>query len=103
MDGPSSAEHSVLARPFVLGTRVILAYPWATIAIAVALAVASAGYSAARLGYRTNRLDLVNPNSPYNLLWSQYVSEFGAQDDAVIVVEGDSRERITAVIDDLAL
>ncbi len=102
MDGPSSAEQSYLARPFVLGTRLILAYPWATISIALVLAILASGYSAARLGYRANRLDLVNPNSETTRFWNRYSAEFGDQDDAVIVVEGANREQIIPVIDDLA-
>jgi hopanoid biosynthesis associated RND transporter like protein HpnN len=102
MDGPSSAEQSYLARPFVLGTRLILAYPRTTISIALLLAVLASGYSAARLGYRANRLDLVNPNSETTQFWNRYSAEFGSQDDAVIVVEGAGREQIIPVIDDLA-
>lgn len=102
MDGPSSAKPSLLARPFVLGTRLILASPWTTICVALVLALAAAGYSAACLGYRANRLDLVNPESQYNKLWARYAAEFGDQNDAVIVVEGSDRGQIMPAIETLA-
>ncbi len=38
MEGPSKPDTLFLARPFVLGTRLILAYPVATIAISLGLA-----------------------------------------------------------------
>ncbi|HEX3727468.1 MAG TPA: hypothetical protein VHV08_14540, partial [Pirellulales bacterium] len=102
MDGPSSAEQSYLARPFVRGTRLILAFPRTTLWIAIVLAVLASVYSAARLGYRANRLDLVNPNSETTRFWNRYAEEFGSEDDAVIVVEGTSRDQIIPVIDELA-
>ncbi len=76
--------------------------PWLTIGVAIGLAVLSSVYSAARLGYHTNRLDLVSPDSDYNRKWTAYATEFGAKDDTVIVFEGASREKIIPAIDELA-
>ena len=39
-----------------------------------------------RLGFRTSRLDLLNPKSSYNQLWLEYIDEFGDADDVVVVV-----------------
>ena len=102
MDGPTSAEQSYLARPFVRGTRLILRFPRTFIAAALAFAPVATAYSTLRLGYRASRVDLVNPHSEYNRLWSRYAAEFGNLDDAVMVVEGKSRDEIISAIDDLA-
>jgi hopanoid biosynthesis associated RND transporter like protein HpnN len=102
MDGPSPAGHSLLARPFALATRVILAFPVAALAISIGLAIACMVYTGARLGYRTSRLDLLNPKSDYNRLWIEYIKEFGDEDDAVVVVEGSGREQVVPVLEELS-
>jgi hypothetical protein len=88
--------------PFYYGTRLILAYPWATIALGIALALAALALTCTRLGYRTSRLDLINPKSDYNRLWLEYIKEFGAEDDAVIVVEGKGRDQVVPVLEELS-
>ena len=102
MDGPSSADQLFLARPFVLGTRLILAYPVATITVAIGLALAACYLTATQLGYQTSRLDLLNPKSNYNRLWLEYIKEFGDEDDAVVVVEGQGRDQVVPVLEDLS-
>src|SRR6476660_3067200 len=99
---PRSAETLFLARPFVLGTRLILAFPVTTIALALALAAGACYLTATRLGYQTSRLDLLNPKSNYNRLWIEYIKEFGDEDDAVIVVEGAGREQVVPVLQELS-
>ncbi len=91
-----------LARPFVLGTRLIIAYPVFTIAVALALAGVACYLTATRLGYQTSRLDLLNPKSNYNRLWVEYIKEFGDEDDAVVVVEGAGREQVVPVLEELS-
>ena len=102
MEGPPNAEQLFLARPFVLGTRLILAFPVATIAIALALAMSACYLTATRLGYQTSRMDLLNPKSSYNRLWIEYIKEFGDEDDAVVVVEGAGREQVVPVLQELS-
>ena len=100
-----SKEHATqlfLARPFVLGTRLIIAYPVFTIAVSLALAAAACYLTATRLGYQTSRLDLLNPKSNYNRLWIEYIKEFGDEDDAVVVVEGAGREQVVPVLEELS-
>ncbi len=101
MDG-HSANESLLARPFVGLTRAIIAFPWPTIAVCLAAALACAIYALANLGYRTSRLDLLNPKSDYNRLWLEYLEEFGGADDAVVVVEGAGREQVVPVLEELS-
>ncbi len=102
MEGPPSADQLFLARPFVLGTRLILAFPVATIAICLGLAVAACYLTATQLGYQTSRMDLLNPKSNYTRLWIEYIKEFGDEDDAVVVVEGSGREQVVPVLEELS-
>jgi hypothetical protein len=49
-----------------------------------------------------SRVDLLNPKSDYNKLWIDYIREFGEDDDAVIVVEGESRDGVIAVLEEVS-
>ena len=95
-------RQSLLATPLNIATRVALAYPAATVALAVALTVMSLVITCGKLGYRTSRLDLLNPNSDYNRLWIDYIKEFGEEDDAVVVVEGASRDQVVPVLEEVS-
>src|SRR5438132_12469285 len=46
------------------------------------------------LEYHTRRNDLINPNKDYQQRWQQYISEFGDDEDIVVVVQGSDRERM---------
>lgn len=102
MEGRPSAEPLLLARPFVWGTRLILAFPVTTLAIALGAAAFCCYLTATRLGYQTSRMDLVDSNSSYSKLWTEYIQEFGDEDDAVIVVEGAGREQVVPVLEELS-
>ncbi|HUY90346.1 MAG TPA: MMPL family transporter [Pirellulales bacterium] len=91
-----------MAKPLYLATRVSLAYPAATVALAIALTVMSLVITFGKLGYRTSRLDLLDPKSDYNRLWIDYIDEFGDEDDAVVVVEGASREQVVQVLEEIS-
>lgn len=101
-EGTPQAEPSLLAKPLYLATRISLAYPAATVALAIALTVMSVVITFGKLGYRTSRLDLLDPKSDYNRLWIDYIDEFGDEDDAVIVVEGTTREQVVQVLDEIS-
>lgn len=95
-------EPALLASPLAAITRVVVRNPVTVVALAVlatALSVAAAG---TQLGFRTSRLDLLNPKSHFNQLWIEYINEFGDRDDVVIVVEGEDREAVVPVLQELA-
>jgi uncharacterized protein len=83
-------------------TRLVLRFPTTTLAISVGLAVVSIVYTVGHLGYKSSRLDLLNPKSDYNRLWIDYINEFGDEDDAVIVVEGGGRDQVVPVLEELS-
>lgn len=101
-DDAPAEKSSLLTWPLVLATRVALRYPMATVALAVGLAIAAMGLTYSKLGYRTSRLDLLNPNNDYNRLWIEYINEFGEEDDAVVVVEGPTREQVVPVLQEVS-
>jgi hopanoid biosynthesis associated RND transporter like protein HpnN len=100
-EGSSDGE-LFLARPFVWGTRLILAFPVTTLAIMLGLTGIACYLTATRLGYQTSRMDLLDPKSNYNQLWTAYIEEFGDEDDAVIVVEGAGRDQVVPVLEELS-
>ena len=101
-DRSHAPRPSLLAAPLNLATRIALRFPAATVALSVALTVFSVAYTWQHLSYRTSRLDLLNPESDYNRLWIDYINEFGDEDDAVVVVEGPSREHVVPVLEEVS-
>ena len=83
-------------------TRAVVRFPVATVTLGVALACVSIYLSTTRLSFHTSRLDLLNPESDYNRLWIDYINEFGDDDDAVVVVEGASRDQVVPVLQEIS-
>ncbi len=103
-DGSENApSHSSLAtRLLVVVTGLLLKFPVAALCAAIGLAIAAVILTTTGLGYKSSRLDLLNPRSDYNRLWIEYINEFGNEDDAVVVVEGDSRDQVVPVLQELS-
>ena len=101
-EGKPAADDSFLSAPMEHMTRWILRRSFRTALICLVLAVFSVLAARKYLEFRTSRLDLLNPNDEKNRLWMEYISEFGADDDAVIVVEGPGRERIVPALQRLS-
>jgi len=107
MDDPQppvtvSDDAAPMARPLGWIAAVVARYPAAVVAISLGLAAVAVWLTVDRLGFRTSRLDLLNPESTYNRLWIDYIDEFGDDDDAVIVVEGDSEVYLTPVLEEIS-
>jgi hopanoid biosynthesis associated RND transporter like protein HpnN len=96
------SPHGLLGRCLVAWTRLCLRAPLVIIVAAVLSAVAAGVWTSQHLGYKVSRVDLLDPESEYNKLWIDYIREFGEDDDAVIVVEGESRVRVIAVLEELS-
>jgi len=97
-DTPPVHAPGLLGRGLVAWTAVCLRHPLAVVMLAVLSAVAAGAWTARHLGYKVSRVDLLDPDSEYNKLWIDYIREFGEDDDAVVVVEGDSRDDVIAVL-----
>jgi hopanoid biosynthesis associated RND transporter like protein HpnN len=94
--------HGLLGRGLVAWTRLCLRVPLVIVVAAVLSAVAAGVWTSQSLGYKVSRVDLLDPESEYNKLWIDYIREFGEDDDAVIVVEGETRVRVIAVLEELS-
>ena len=92
----------LLGRGLVAWTRICLRHPLTVVMLAVLSAVAAGAWTARHLGYKVSRVDLLDPDSDYNKLWIDYIREFGEDDDAVVVVEGESREGVIAVLEEVS-
>lgn len=105
MSEPSHAEGSasLMVRGLVEPLRLMLYFPRTTVALALALGVVAAALALTHLGYKSGRTDLIATDSDYNQLWLQFNQEFGEQDDALIVVEGASRDQVVPVMRELSL
>ncbi len=55
-----------------------------------------------RTEYYTRRSDLASPDKDYQRRWQAFVSEFGDEDDLVVVLRGGDVARKSAAVDDLA-
>lgn len=95
-------DASMFARPLAWVSRHALAAPRRAILLGVLLAGVALVISGLGLGFRTSRLDLLNPDSEWNQRWIAYLDAFGREDDAVVVVEGADPAAVQATIDDLA-
>jgi hopanoid biosynthesis associated RND transporter like protein HpnN len=101
-DSSEDTPRAFLERPFEIATTWVTRYPATTLAIALSLAIAAIALSYAKLGYRTSRLDLLDPKSDYNQRWIEYINEFGDEDDAVVVVEGADRDAVVPVLKEVS-
>ncbi|MEI7782564.1 MAG: hypothetical protein WCJ18_11660, partial [Planctomycetota bacterium] len=99
---PGHAGPSLLGRALVGWTQLCLRSSLTIVLLAVVSAVATGWWASQSLGYKVNRTDLLDPKSEYNKLWIDYIAEFGEDDDAVVVVEGASRESVLRVLKEVS-
>jgi hopanoid biosynthesis associated RND transporter like protein HpnN len=90
-----------MSAPLERFTRLVIRFPVATLVLAGIAVGASLWLTTTQLGFRTSRAELLSPNSEYNRRWLAYTKEFGDKEDAVVVVEGESREQIIPALDDV--
>ena len=96
MQQPHKLQSILIARL----TGYAIRRPLKVIAVATFAAMACVWFTVDRLELRTNRTDLVNPNSKFQQDWLKYRKTFAAADDVILMVEGTA-ETITPVIDEL--
>jgi len=101
-EGKPHIERSLLEKPLGFLTRLILQQPRFVVIASLVLAALAIALTIAKLGFRNNRLDLLNPESHYNQRWLSYLDEFGDHDDVVVVVEASDQKAVVGTIDHLA-
>jgi len=82
-------------------TWLVLRAPVFTIMMCVAAAGYCVHYSHQHLTFKTNRADLIDPQTDYHRRWLVYTEAFGDCDDMVVTVEAESPESIKQILDDL--
>ncbi len=70
--------------------RLVCARPWLTIVVCALLAAGSVAYTAARLEFKSDRSDLVDPTTPWQQRYAAFKQAFPRWDDAVVVVDLNS-------------
>ncbi|MBL8795986.1 MAG: MMPL family transporter [Planctomycetia bacterium] len=95
-------ETAFVPRLLVSLVKQVCRRPVAVLTVALLLAAASVYAACRHLEYHTQRTDLVSPHKDYQQRWKQYLTEFGDDDDMVVVVEGGDRERMKQALDTLA-
>lgn len=77
-------------------------FPALTVAFCVATAALSLHYTFGRLGFKTDRDDLVNPSQAFVQNWKRYSEEFGGESDVVVIVGGSERSSMIAAVETIA-
>jgi hopanoid biosynthesis associated RND transporter like protein HpnN len=95
------ADDSLLSGPLIALTGVALRSPGWVVALAVGVALAAVAYTVCGLEFKTSRLDLLSPRSEYNQRWLAHLQEFGARDDAVVVVRAADPLVVRSAVDRL--
>ncbi|HTU19797.1 MAG TPA: MMPL family transporter [Gemmataceae bacterium] len=98
----SPHERSVVRRLLRGLVAIVCRYPLAVLLVSLALGGASLWAAATRLQYKTQRDDLVSPHKEYQQRWRDYLTEFGEDDDIVVVVKGVDRPRMEKALEALA-
>ncbi len=98
----NSKEHSILAAPIGGMIHFILKYHIFFLFLMIAGAVWAGLYAREQLKFKNRRLDLINPKSEWNQYWLDYISKFGSEDDLIIVLDGESPEKIIAAVNETA-
>lgn len=95
-------DRTWLARAHVRLVETCCGWPLAVAVIGIVLALASVTAFCTRIEYFTRRTDLASPDKDYQKRWQAYLTEFGDDDDMVVVVRGTDPSRMRAAIDDVA-
>lgn len=95
-------ESSVLARAIEWLVERVCRRSAMTLAVCAFVAVVSVAAYVTKIEYRTQRTDLESPDKDYLKRWREYVTEFGDEDDMVVVVRGSDAGEMRRAIDELA-
>ena len=88
-----------LERVLVGLVQLVCRWPILTLALSLTAAAVSVYLASTRLEFHTQRSDLISPRKDYVQRWQRYLSEFGDDDDMVVVIQGADRERMKAALE----
>jgi len=100
-----SQEHDqagVVGRCLAVVSRLLAKRPLIAIFAVTILCAASGTFSALNLKIKTDRADLIDPNTDYQRRWLNYTKNFGDVEDLVVVIESKDPDRVRESMEDLA-
>ncbi|MFN4259031.1 MAG: MMPL family transporter [Gemmataceae bacterium] len=95
-------ESSIIPKLLTTLVSVVCRAPHVVLLLALGVAGLSAHAALTHLRYRTQRTDLVSPDKDYQQRWQHYLAEFGDEDDIVVVVQGQQRDRMEHALETIA-
>ena len=97
----SIAQRDWLSRLLSEVARRAALRPERTLLAALILTAVAGWLAVTQLEFRTSRLDLLSDSAGYNQRWLNYLSRFGHDDDAVIVVSHPDPQRVAQTLTDI--
>lgn len=99
----SPAQETTLVRRWLVAlVSTVCRFPIPVLVISFGLCILSVFAACTRLQYFTQRNDLISPHKEYQQRWQRYISEFGGDDDIVVVIRGTDQSRMRAALEDIA-
>ncbi|VTT96935.1 hopanoid biosynthesis associated rnd transporter like protein : Protein export membrane protein, SecD/SecF family, putative OS=Blastopirellula marina DSM 3645 GN=DSM3645_16385 PE=4 SV=1: MMPL: MMPL [Gemmataceae bacterium] len=92
----------LIARSVATVVGWVARHPVAVLAVVAVVTASSIFLAGTRLGYHTQRNDLLSPNKPCQQRWQKYLDAFGDEDDMVVVAEGTDPAAMKGALDAVA-
>ncbi len=99
----SEKHPDFLARSVAAVVAWTVRHPWAVLALAFMVTCVAVQTAYDRLGYHTQRNDLLSADKPCQQRWQRYLDAFGDDDDMVVVAEGTDHQQMKAALDAVAV
>lgn len=95
-------KQAILARPLGWLVRKIVQHPGTTLVASLLVALGATFYGVSELRFKTDRGDLLSPDTAFNQQWMAFEREFHPADDLVFAVAGEDTDSVLSAIDDIA-
>lgn len=99
MANRGQAQGSLLEEALRSTTRAVASAPKVTLLLVLFVTGVCVALTVCYLGFRTDRADLIDPNTPYQQRWISYTENFGSGSDIVVMIEGEDRVLVRQAVD----
>jgi uncharacterized protein len=99
---PGNARMSAVVHSLRALTRISARWPRFVMALVILASCACAGYTFFFLKFKTNRAELLDPQTEFHKHWHTYSSTFGHASQVTVVVESGSTDEIKRILDEVA-
>ncbi len=86
MANRGQAQGSLLEEALRSTTRAVASAPKVTLLLVLFVTGVCVALTVCYLGFRTDRADLIDPNTPYQQRWISYTENFGSGSDIVVMI-----------------